>query len=117
MKIKYYFGIVFAALSLASCSESQLDNINKDEAHSGLDVVNAKFQLTDAEVSTVFNTLCGNYAWYISSYTEQEFGTGNNQLKNVEIRKVAEMAGSTVFNNEWNSTYSNLFNITNIRKK
>jgi hypothetical protein len=117
MKIKYYFGIVFAALSLASCSESQLDNINKDEAHSGLDVVNAKFQLTDAEVSTVFSTLCGNYAWYISSYTEQEFGTGNNQLKNVEVRKIADLAGSSVFNNEWNSTYSNLFNIVNIRKK
>lgn len=117
MKIKYYFGIALAALSLASCSENLLDDINKDEAHSGLNVVNAKFQITDAEIATVYNTLCGSYAWYVSSFTEQEFGTGNNQLKNVEIRKVAEMAGSTVFNNEWNSTYSNLFNIANIRKK
>ena len=117
MKIKYYFGIVFAALSLASCSESQLDNINKDEAHSGLDVVNAKFQLTDAEVSTVFSTLCGNYAWYISSYTEQEFGTGNNQLMKAELRNRSELGAASTFNNVWNSTYANLLNIKEMMDK
>ncbi len=111
MKIKYIFGVALAALMLNSCSDEVLDEINKDEAHAGLSVVDAKYQITDAEVATVYSVLCGNYAWYISSYTEQEFGTGNNQLKNVELRKVSEMAGSSVFNNEWNATYLNLYNL------
>jgi hypothetical protein len=49
---------------------------------------------------SLYSTLCGNYAWYVSSYTEQLFGTGNNQLKNVELRKLSEMAASSSFNND-----------------
>lgn len=117
MKKIYMLGFALALFGLVSCSENQLDSINKDEAHSGVDIVNAKFQITEAETSTVYSLLCGNYAWYVSSYTEQLFGTGNNQLKNVELRHASELAGSSVFNNEWNSTYTSLNNIVNIRKK
>ena len=92
MKMKYIFSAALATMMLASCSEDMMDRINKDEAHPGINI-NAKLQLTEAEVSTIYSTLCGNYAWYVSSYTEQLFGTGNNQLRMVEHRN---LSGSTV---------------------
>ena len=111
MKIKYLFGLALATLLVTSCSENLMDEINEDETLKTADRVGAKFQLTDAEVATAYSVVNGSYAWYVSSYTEQLFGTGNNQLKNVEVRNVAEMAGATTFNNEWNATYSNLMNL------
>jgi hypothetical protein len=71
----------------------------------------AKFQLTDAIVSSVFTTNGGSFAWYVSSYTEQLFGCGNNQLKNAELRNANETAASATFNNEWDGTYLSLNNI------
>lgn len=118
MKISNIFGLLLGTLALtASCSDDVMDRINKDEQHPGLQMLDGKFLITDAEVATSYNILNGNYAWYVSSYTEQLFGTGNNQLRNVEIRKVAEMASSTSFNNEWNSTYLNLYNLKTIMDK
>lgn len=84
MNFKNIFGILaISAVSMmtASCSEDTMDRINTDEAHPGASVVSAKFQLTDAIVSSVFTTNTGNFAWYVASYTEQILGTGNNQLK------------------------------------
>ena len=114
MKFKNIFGILaISAVSMmtASCSEDTMDRINKDEAHPGASVVSAKFQLTDAIVSSVFTTNNGNFAWYVASYTEQILGTGNNQLKNAELRSINEIAASSTFDNEWNGTYLNLNNI------
>lgn len=88
MNFKNIFGILaISAVSMmtVSCSEDIMDRINKDEAHPGESVVSAKFQLTDAIVSSVFTTNTGNFAWYVASYTEQILGTGNNQLKNAEL--------------------------------
>ena len=67
MKMKYIFGVALTSVMFASCSEDIMDHINKDEAHPSINI-NAKLQLTDAEVATVYSTLCGNYAWYVSSY-------------------------------------------------
>ena len=117
MKLKYILGLVLASTLAVSCSEDTMDRINTDESHPGNDLVSGKFQITDAEVATVYSTLCGSYAWYVSSYTEQLFGTGNNQMKNVEVRDFGEMAASSTFGNEWNSTYSNLNNLIAIKKK
>ncbi|MGN0282121.1 MAG: SusD/RagB family nutrient-binding outer membrane lipoprotein [Prevotella sp.] len=94
-----------------------MDNINKDNAHPSPEIVSAKFQLTDAIMSTGFTTVSGAYAWYVSSLTEQEFGTGNNQLMKAELRNSQEWAASTTFNNEWNGTYGNLMNIRQIISK
>ena len=116
MKMKYIFGVALTSVMFASCSEDIMDHINKDEAHPSINI-NAKLQLTDAEVATVYSTLCGNYAWYVSSYTEQLFGTGNNQLRMVEKRNLSEVAGSAVFENEWNSTYLNLNNLRLMHNK
>ena len=111
MKIKYLFGLALAATLFVSCSEDMLDRINENETSKTTDKVAAKFQLTDAEVATAYSTVNGAYAWYVSSYTEQLFGTGNNQMKNAELRNINETAAATTFNNEWNATYSNLYNI------
>ena len=94
-----------------------MDRINRDEAHPGQSVVSAKFQLTDAIVASVFTTNTGNFSWYVSSYTEQLLGTGNNQAKNAELRSVNEIAASSTFDNEWNGTYLNLNNIKQMIEK
>ena len=118
MKIKYVFGLAMSSLLfLSSCSDSMMDKINTDERHPSLPAVDGKFQITDGEVATVYSVLCGNYAWYVSSFTEQEFGTNNNQLKDVEARLLSEIAASSSFENEWNAAYLNLYNIVSLRKK
>lgn len=117
MNTKYIYGLAVASMLMTSCSEDIMDRINKDEAHPGIALVDAKFQITDAITATSFSVINGDYAWYVSSYTEQEFGTGNNQMKQAEIRDYAAVAGSSVFNNVWNSTYSNLNNLKIIRDK
>lgn len=94
-----------------------MDRINENETSKTADKVGAKFQLTDAEVSTAFSLVNGAYAWYVSSYTEQLFGTGNNQLMKAELRQTSETASSTTFNNEWNSTYGNLHNLYQMIQK
>ena len=114
MKMKYLYGFALATMLFSSCSEDMMDRINRDETSKTADKVAAKFQLTDAEVSTAYSTVNGAYAWYVSSYTEQLFGTGNNQLMKAELRQSSETASSTTFNNEWNSTYSNLHNLYQI---
>lgn len=116
MKMKYIFGAALTAMLFTACSEDTMDRINADEAHPGQNI-NAKLQLTETEVSTVFSTLCGAYEWYVSSYTEQLFGTGNNQMRMIEKRNIAEVAGSSTFGNEWNSTYLNLNNLRLMRGK
>ena len=109
--------ITFLGLAVASCSEDTMDNINKDEANPPSSAVNAKFQVTDAIVATGFTGWGGAYAWYVSSYTEQTFGTGNNQLMKAELRLRGETAASSTFNNEWNGVYANLMNIKQIIEK
>lgn len=115
--MKYLFGLALATMLFSSCSEDMLDRINKNETSKTADKVAAKFQLTDAEVATAFSTVNGAYAWYVSSYTEQLFGTGNNQMMKAELRNPSETASAATFNNEWNSTYSNLNNIYQMIQK
>lgn len=120
MKLRNIFGVLaLSAVSLmnVSCSDDIMDRINKDEAHPEQNAVTAKFQVTDAIVASVFTTNCGNFAWYTSIYTEQTFGTGNNQAKNAELRNVNETAAGSTFDNEWNGTYLNLNNIKQLIAK
>lgn len=109
-----FIGLAFAS---TSCTEDVMDRINHDEENPPAEFVPAKFMITDAITSTAFTTYGGAYAWYASSYTEQIFGTGNNQLMKAEVRQRTETASSTTFNNEWNSTYGNLNNIKQIIEK
>ena len=115
--LKKFLYIALLGLMATSCTEETMNDINKNQANPPAEAVNAKFQITDAVVNTGFSTYGGAYAWYVSSYTEQTFGTGNNQLMKVELRMRGETAASTTFNNEWGSTYLNLENILQILEK
>ncbi len=117
MKTRYITYALSSLLLLGSCTDSVMDKINKDTHNPPEDMVPAKFQVTDAITSTAYSTLAGAYAWYVGSYTEQIFGTGNNQLMKAELRNRIETAASTTFNNEWNATYSNLQNIKQLMAK
>ncbi len=109
--------IALLGLIATSCTEDTMDNINKDTQNPPVNAVPVKLQITDGIMATGFTTMSGSYAWYVSSYTEQEFGTGNNQLMNAELRKSVETASSSTFNNEWNGTYANLLNLKQIIDK
>ena len=107
MKLKYLF-IGLVAILFTSCSEDLMDRINVDKANPAAETVDGKFVIPGAIMNTAYNTISGNYAWYISSFTEQEFGTGNNQLMRTELRNVSEYMATSCFNNEWNATYGTL---------
>lgn len=113
---KYFMMLLLASMTTA-CGEDLMDDINTESHRPSPDIINAKFQVTDAITSTVFSTLSGDYSFYLSSYTEQLFGTGGNQLRNAELRERGETAANTTFNNVWNSTYSNINSIKQILAK
>ena len=115
--LKKLLYIAVLGLAVTSCSEDVMNKINEDHNHPQPGAVNARFQVTDAVISTAYTTWGGAYAWYVSSYTEQTFGTGNNQLMKTELRQRTETAASTTYNNEWNGTYGNLMNIKQIIEK
>ena len=109
---KYIVLALSAALfGMTSCTEDQMDKVNVNNQNPPASLVSANLQITDAIMSTAFTTVSGDYAFYTSSLTEQEFGTGNNQLMNAELRKSVELAAPSTFDNVWKSTYGNLLNI------
>ena len=115
--LKKFLYMALLGAAMTSCSENLMDEINKDESNPPASSVNAKFQITDAIVGTVYSAWGGAYAWYVASFTEQIFGTGNNQLMKAELRMRSETAASSTYNNEWNATYGNLMNIKQIIEK
>ncbi len=108
MKISKYISLVLVTLFATSCTEGLMDDINKNNGQPASEVVDGKFALSGAILTTGFSTISGDYAFYTSSYTEQEFGTGALQLANAELRNSSETAASSTFDNVWNSTYSTL---------
>lgn len=111
--MKKYILLAMSAVvfGFTSCSEDEMDKVNVNNQNPSSALVSANLQITDAIMSTAFSTVSGDYAFYTSSLTEQLFGTGNNQLKNAELRKAGELAAPSTFNNVWNGTYGNLLNI------
>lgn len=77
MKFKNILGILAisaVAMTTVSCSEDTMDRINKDNGHPSAEFVDAKFQLTDAIVSSVFTTMVvalhGMYLRIQNSYSD-----------------------------------------------
>ena len=104
-------------LLAASCSEDEMDRINTDYGNPPVSVINGRLMITDAITATGFSVVSGDYSYYTSVYNEQIFGTGNTQMKNAELREIAEVAGSATFNNAWNNVYANLLNLKTIMAK
>ena len=117
MKKSILVALSVAFLGFTACSEDTMDDINKDTLHPQPEVVPATLQLTEAIMSTGYSTISGDLAFYLSSWTEQEFGMGNNQLMKAELRNAIEWTASSTFNNVWSGTYTNLLNIQQMIEK
>lgn len=98
--------LAIAALSLTACSESHLDEINKDLNHST--DATANFIIPELELHTAQNIVGGDFNTYFGSYVEHWVGT-HNQLYNAEIRGNQIHAAST-YNNIWAGVYENIRN-------
>ena len=117
MKRNIIIAMSVALLGFSACSEDTLDEINKDNRHPSPDAVPAYLQLTDALLNTSYGAVSGDYAYYLSSLTEQLVGVGNNQFMRAELRNANEWGASSTFSNSWNSVYSNLVNIKEMIRK
>ncbi len=104
-------------MATSACTDAEMDRLNRNTNNPPAETVNARFQITDAIVSTGFSSIAGEYAWYVASYNEQMFGDGNNLLMYAELRDPGVTAAATTFNNDWNTIYRNLQNIKQIIEK
>ena len=112
-KIIYTLLISILAVTLWSCSEKIMDEINSDvndpsDMASGL-------VITDAMTNTAFSVTGGDFNFYASIYIEHNVGIFS-QFYNAEIRS-GEPTSSTTYNNSWNSVYQNLYNLKVIIQK
>ena len=101
------------ALSLWSCSESIMDEINKD-VNNPSDMT-SNLIITDAMTTSAFSVAGGDFAFYASIYIEHNAGTWG-QFYNADIRS-SQPSSSTTYNNTWNSVYSNLYTLKIVREK
>ncbi len=101
------------AFSLWSCSESVMDEINRDINDPG-DMV-SRLIITDAMTATAFSVAGGDFAFYASIYIEHNAGIWG-QFYNADIRS-SEPSSSTTYNNSWDAVYANLYSLKLIREK
>jgi hypothetical protein len=100
-------------LSCLSCSESVMDEINKN-INDPSDMV-SRLIITDAMTASAFSVAGGDFNFYASIYIEHNAGIWG-QLYNADIR-AAEPSSSTTYNNAWNAVYANLYSLKVIREK
>jgi len=112
-KIVYILSVSILVLSFSSCSESIMDDINKN-VNDPTDMVSGLI-ITDAMTSTAFSVVGGDFTFYASVYIEHNSGTWN-QFYNADIRS-SEPTSSTTYNNTWNAAYANLYSLKKIRAK
>ncbi len=97
---------VLLGLSMASCTEDIMDDINNDKNHPK--DTQAKFIVADLITNTAFSSVGGDFSLYASIYVEQEVGT-HNQMYNAEKRN-GEPTVATTYNNVWNAAFQNVKN-------
>ncbi len=106
-KIIIIFFTAILAVTLHSCSEKTMDNINKDV--NDPTEMESRLIITDAMTSTSFSVTGTDFAFYASVYIEHNVGIWN-QFYNAEIR-AAEPTNSTTYNNTWDAVYQTLYNL------
>lgn len=104
---------MIASLSLNSCSEDVMDNINVN-VNNPTDVP-SRFAITDAMTSTAFSNTGAELSFYTGVYVELN-GGGFGQMYNAEVRN-GEPQNQTTFNNSWNSIYQTMLNLKLIIEK
>lgn len=112
-KYKVILLLVIASISLNSCSEDKMDDINKN-VNNPLDVP-SRFAITDAMTSTAFSNTGSELSFYTGVYVELNAG-GFGQMYNAETRN-GEPKNQTTFNNSWNSIYQTMYNLKLIIEK
>ncbi|MFI3267715.1 MAG: SusD/RagB family nutrient-binding outer membrane lipoprotein [Rikenellaceae bacterium] len=113
--LKILYSLLFSAVALTSCSESIMDEINKDYDNVGPDAVSAKFAFTNIQNNLACVTVGGDCMFYVMTYTEQEVGT-YGQMHEAEIR-TSSVYNSTTFNNSWYYLYFHLKELELIEEK
>lgn len=101
------------ALSLWSCSESIMDEINEN-INDPSDMV-SRLIITDAMTGTAFSVTGGDFAFYASIYIEHNTGVWG-QFYNADIRS-SQPTSSSTYNNAWNAAYANLYSLRIVREK
>ncbi|MCS4238831.1 hypothetical protein M2306_003426 [Myroides gitamensis] len=113
-RIKYILAsIVIGALSLQSCSEDKMDDINKNKNNP--EFVESRFILTEVMTKTGFYVTGSDLAFYASIYTEL-LGGAHAQFYNAQER-LGEPSLSTTYNNLWNAIYVNLRSLKMVEQK
>lgn len=110
MRTSVILSAAFAAMMLVSCSESIMDEINKNVNDPSN--VPSRLIVTDAITNTAFAAAGGDFAFYASVYMEHNTGIWN-QFYTAEIRTTGPIS-STTYNNAWNSIYANLYALKKI---
>lgn len=101
------------ALSLWSCSESIMDDINEN-VNDPSDMV-SRLIITDAMTSSAFSVTGGDFGFYASIYIEHNAGIWG-QFYNADIRS-SQPTSSTTYNNTWNAVYATLYYLKIVREK
>lgn len=112
-KILYILIAAICTLTFQSCSESVMDEINKDvndpnDMTSGLII-------TDAMTASAFSVTGGDFTFYASIYIEHNAGIWG-QFYNADIRS-SQPSSSTTFSNAWDAVYANLYTLKIVREK
>lgn len=103
---KGFLATVALSALVISCSEDEMDKVNKDINHT--QNAPAKFILADVITATAFSNSGGDINTYTSAYVEHEVGT-DNQLYRAEHRQ-GEPSTASTYNNVWGGLYGTLRN-------
>ena len=106
-KYKVILLLVIASISLNSCSEDKMDDINKN-VNNPTDVP-TRFANTDAMTKTAFSNTGSDLSFYAGVYMELNAG-GSGQMYNAETRN-GEPISQTTYNNSWTSQYQTMYNL------
>ncbi|HOO99586.1 MAG TPA: SusD/RagB family nutrient-binding outer membrane lipoprotein [Bacteroidales bacterium] len=113
-KIKYILLTAILPLTLLwSCSESIMDEINKN-INDPSDMVSSLI-ISDVMTGTAFSVAGGDFNFYASIYMEHNAGIWG-QFYNADIRS-SEPTAATTYNNSWVSVYANLYSLKIIIEK
>ena len=112
-KITYIFLTLILSLTLWSCSESIMDDINRN-INDPSDMVSSLI-ITDVMTSGAFQVAGGDFNFYASIYMEHNAGIWG-QFYNADIRS-AEPTAATTYNNSWVAIYANLYSLKIIMEK
>ncbi|MCX6232078.1 MAG: SusD/RagB family nutrient-binding outer membrane lipoprotein [Bacteroidetes bacterium] len=107
-----YLILLLSIVVLSSCTDSIMDDVNKDLNHSS--TAEARLLLPSVIVESAFGTTGTDIAWYSSVYIEHSAGTFG-QLQTADTR--AGCREASLFNNSWNSIYTNLMICKDIMTK